>query len=278
MTPSSPPSIHDHSARVIENRELGAAHFLLTLEAPPVAAAAAAGQFVMLRFAGCLDPLLGRPMSVSDVEASSTGAARALRILHKIVGKGTHRLAALRPGDRLQVLGPLGTPFGVPRAPAGDSRALLIAGGIGVAVFPMLVPALQRAGWRVRLLFGARRADELVRVDWFAAQGVEVRLATEDGSEGVKGLVTLLLEEALRAAPAASIAYACGPQAMLKSIAARVVPAGLPTQLSLESYMGCGIGACLGCVVKVRQAGGDFRYARICVDGPTFGAEEVLWD
>jgi dihydroorotate dehydrogenase electron transfer subunit len=277
MTSSSPPLIHDQTARVFENRDLGSAHFLLTLEAPPLAAAAQAGQFVMLRFAGCLDPLLARPMSISEVVAPAAGRAGAIRILHKIVGRGTDRLAALAPGDSIQALGPLGTPFRVPAPPATGARALLIAGGIGVAVFPLLVPVLQRAGWSVTLLFGARRRGELVRADWFAAQGCEVRAATEDGSAGTQGRVTALLEQALRESPAPGIAFACGPKAMLKAVGGLVMAASLPTQLSLESYMGCGIGACLGCVVKVRR-GDDFSYARICMEGPTFEAAEVLWE
>ncbi|MCI0658968.1 MAG: diguanylate cyclase, partial [Acidobacteria bacterium] len=105
----------------------------------------------------------------------------------------------------------------------------------------------------------------------------EVRTATEDGSEGAKGFVTTLLQEALGSSPEVAIVYACGPQAMLKAVGEMLIASGVSAQLSLESYMGCGIGACLGCVVKVRRDSG-FAYARICVEGPTFPASEVLWE
>ncbi len=265
--------IHDLAARVSENRDLGASHFLLTLEADPIAASARAGQFVMLRFAGAWDPFLPRPMSVSDVLPAEGGRPGRIQVLHKTVGRGTDRLARLKAGDNLQVLGPLGRPFELPAGAEGP--ALMVAGGIGIAIFPFLVPALQRAGLRPILLFGARGSRDLVRLDWFASQGVETRTATEDGSHGRKGLVTDLLKEALQASRGA-IVYACGPHAMLEATSGVVVPAGTPAQLSLESYMGCGIGACLGCVVKSRTAEG-WAYRRICVDGPTFAAGEILW-
>jgi len=277
MSSSSPPPIHDFTARVSENRDLGASHYLLTLEAETIAASAAPGQFVMLRFAGSLDPLLPRPMSVSEVLPASGSHPGHIRILHKVIGKGTQRLASLRPDDRLQALGPLGKPFSIPSAEWPGSRALMVAGGIGVAIFPFLVPALRRAGLAPVLLFGARSGKDLVLKDWFAQQGVEVRVATEDGSEGVKGFVTTLLQDAMSSSPGVGMVYACGPQPMLKAVGGMVTGAGVSAQLSLESYMGCGIGACLGCVVKVRRESG-FAYARICVDGPTFSASEVLWE
>ena len=274
MSPSPAHAIHDHAARVSENRDLGGSHFLLTLEADPIASQARPGQFVMLRFAGGFDPFLPRPMSVSEVLPADAIRPGRIRILHKIVGRGTDRLARLREGELLQVVGPLGRPFELPEAAAEGAAAILVAGGIGIAIFPFLIPSLQRAGWRPLLLFGARRRADLARLDWFADQGVEVRTATEDGSHGRKGLVTDLLKEAL--ASGGAIVYACGPHAMLEAVSGIVTAAGAPAQLSLESYMGCGIGACLGCVVKVRTAEG-WAYRRICVDGPTFSAAEVIW-
>jgi dihydroorotate dehydrogenase electron transfer subunit len=277
MSPSSPPPIHDYSARVSENRDLGASHFLLTLEAEPIATMACPGQFTMLRFPGCLDPLLPRPMSISDVLPADKSRPGRMQILHKVVGKGTERLAALKPGERIQVLGPLGKPFSLPSPIAPGSRAVMVAGGIGVAIFPFLVPMLRSAGLKPVLLFGSRSSRELVLTDHFEHQGVEVHTATEDGSAGVKGFVTRLLQEALGSLPEVAVVYACGPQAMLKAVGDMTVASGVSAQLSLESYMGCGIGACLGCVVKVRRDSG-FAYARICVDGPTFPASEVLWE
>jgi dihydroorotate dehydrogenase electron transfer subunit len=275
MSPSPAIAVHDFAARVSENRDLGASHFLLTLEAHPIAAAARPGQFVMLRFAGALDPFLPRPMSVSDVLPAEGSHPERIQILHKIVGRGTDRLARLRPGESVQVLGPLGRGFELPAGAAAGAPAILVAGGIGIAIFPFLVPFLRRGGLRPILLFGARAAGDLARLDWFEAQGVEVRTATDDGSHGRKGLVTDLLKEAL-GSHGACIVYACGPHAMLEATGGIVQAAGTPAQLSLESYMGCGIGACLGCVVRARTAEG-WAYRRICVEGPTFSAAEILW-
>jgi dihydroorotate dehydrogenase electron transfer subunit len=275
MTPSSPSVVHDQSSRVSENRDLGSSHYLLTLEAEAIASAASPGQFVMLRFPGSLDPFLPRPMSVCNAMPPGNGQGGRIQILHKIVGRGTRRLSLLRPGEQLQVLGPLGKPFEPPPGPPGR-LALMVAGGIGIAIFPFLAGLLKRSGWRCRLLFGARSSSDLIHRDWFEGQGVEVRVATEDGSEGRRGFVTPLLEEALASDPAAMI-YACGPMAMLGAVAQVSARAGVPAQLSLESYMGCGIGACLGCVVKVRGQEG-WAYRRICVEGPTFLSDEVVWE
>lgn len=225
----------------------------------------------MLRFPGRQDPLLPRPMSLCNVLPGR------IQILHKVVGRGTALLAALSVGDRIQALGPLGRPFEIPAPPETGSRAVMVAGGIGIAIFPFLVPALSRAGWKSTLLFGTRRSAELVQLDWFRAHGVEVRIATEDGSAGRQGLVTALLQEMLAVPGTVGMAYACGPQPMLKAVGNLLNAAAVPCQLSLEAWMACGIGACLGCVVKVRR-GSDFVYARICIEGPTMAATEVLWD
>jgi dihydroorotate dehydrogenase electron transfer subunit len=242
-----------------------------------VASAARPGQFVMLRVPQRLDPLLPRPMSVSEVLLGEEGHPERIRILHKVVGRGTALLSGLAPGDRLQVLGPLGEPFQVPPAQGPGARAVMIAGGIGVAVFPFLVPALRAAGWTPILLLGAREKADLVRRDWFARAQVEVRTATEDGSEGARGRVTTLLDDTLSSPSGSEMLYVCGPRPMLQAVAERANAWGLPCQLSLEAFMGCGFGVCLGCVVKVRR-GEDFAYARVCVEGPTFMATEVLWE
>jgi dihydroorotate dehydrogenase electron transfer subunit len=231
----------------------------------------------MLRFPGRLDPLLPRPMSISEVLPDEAGAPGRIRILLKVVGRGTGLLAALATGDIIQVLGPLGRPFQIPPPAPSRRRALLIAGGIGVATFPFLARELRKAGWNATLLFGARGEADLVRREWFEEEGLEVRTATEDGSHGRRGLVTDLLQEVAGPASDAGMAYACGPPPMLRAVSALVNAAGLPCQLSMESVMGCGFGVCLGCVVKVRKGDG-FDYARVCVEGPTLMASEVLWD
>lgn len=266
-------SFQDPLAPVLENRSLAADHFLLTLASPAIASAARPGQFVMVRFPDRLDPLLPRPMSIHEVLPPEGDLPGRIRILHKVVGKGTSLLASMAPGQTLHVLGPLGRPFEI-AAPARSDRALLVAGGVGIALFPFLVPALLARGWKPVLLFGARSAPDLVTRDVFARRGVEVLTATEDGSHGTRGLVTALLEERLSGA---GMIYACGPDPMLRAVSLLANAAAVPCQLSLESAMGCGFGVCLGCVVRVRRGEGQ-AYARICVEGPTFLATEVIWE
>lgn len=269
--------VSDQLLRVTENHPLHASHFLLTLDATELAARAKPGQFIMIRFPGIRDPLLPRPMSICNVLPERDSRPGQIQILHKVVGRGTALLAALSPGEQIQVLGPLGQPFKIPTAPRKDSEALMVAGGIGIAIFPFLVGALEKSGWRPVLLFGARGKEDLVHRQWFEERGVEVRVATEDGSEGQKGRVTALLKNALIPEGSVGMTYACGPQPMLRAVGELVTRTSIPAQLSLECYMGCGIGACLGCVVKVRRGEG-FEYKRICVDGPTLEARELLWD
>jgi len=267
---------HDQLLRVTDNRPLSPSHFLLTLESDSIASIARAGQFVMLRPA-TLDPLLPRPMSICNVLPGRPNEAGQIQVLHKVVGRGTALLAKLSEGDRLWTLGPLGKPFDIPAPSFSGSRVLMVAGGIGIAIFPFLVSGLKQAGLKAALLFGARHSEDLVGQVYFEENGVEVRTVTEDGSAGRRGMVTSLLEEALSVPGEVGMVYACGPQAMLKAVSGIVNAAAVPCQLSLEGYMGCGIGACLGCVVPVRR-GSDFAYVRICVEGPSMMATEVLWD
>jgi dihydroorotate dehydrogenase electron transfer subunit len=229
--------------------------------------AAEPGQFVMLS-AGALpaaprhDPLLPRPMAVFR------RAGAALEVLYKVTGRGTALLAATRAGERVRVVGPLGRGFALPEP---GQRALLVGGGTGIAsLFDLAVRARGRGPLAV--LLGARSAAELLAETDFRALGVDLRLATEDGSAGRRGLVTELLAEALAEGPAR--VYACGPTAMMRRAAELAEGVGADCRVSLENRMACGYGVCLGCAVP-RRAGG---YALVCRDGPVFGADALRWD
>ena len=262
----------DVPARVIRHEEVAADHFLLTLDAPAIARSARPGQFVMLRVRGGTDPLLRRPMSLFRVQA----APGRIQILYKVVGLGTRYLAERRPGSRLETLGPLGNGF---RAPGGERTPILVAGGIGIAIFPFLLESLRRHGRRPTLLFGARRRRDLVAIELFRARRVPVRVATEDGSAGAKGFVTALLEPLLerRESTAGMELFVCGPTPMLRAVGAMAARAGVPCQLALESTMPCGIGVCLGCVVPCAGEGGERVFRRVCTEGPIFDAGAVQW-
>jgi dihydroorotate dehydrogenase electron transfer subunit len=266
----------DTDARIIAHDALNADHFLLTLEAPRIARAARPGQFVMLQVHGGLDPLLRRPMSVCRIPDRGR---RRIEVLYKVVGRGTRLLSAQRPGTRLMTLGPLGNGFRIP--PVARSRraappVVMVAGGIGIAVFPFLVDALRRRGRRAILVWGARTARDLVELDAFGVRGLEVRVATEDGSRGTRGLVTRVLEPLLAGAGPRPDLFACGPTPMLRAVGGMAVAAGAPCQLALESQMPCGIGVCLGCVVPCTGDAAGPVFRRVCTEGPVFRAGEVV--
>jgi dihydroorotate dehydrogenase electron transfer subunit len=261
----------DVPARVLAHEALNPDHRLLTLEAPRIARAARPGQFVMLQAQPGRDPLLRRPMSVARVPDR---ARRTIQIVYKITGEGTRALAARRPGDRVATLGPLGNGFTLP--PKRSGEIVMVAGGIGIAIFPFLADELKRAGRRSTLLFGARGRSDLVFTAPLRARGVGIRYATEDGSRGARGYVTRLLEPLLAADPP-PVLYVCGPTPMLRAVSDLAEKAGVPCQLALESQMPCGIGVCLGCVVACPGDAEGPRFKRVCTEGPVFAAGQVTW-
>lgn len=233
----------------------------LRFRSEPIAQRARPGQFVNVLLRDSYAPLLRRPFSISMVEGSS------LTLLYNIIGRGTRLLASKRPGDELDVLGPLGQPFDID----GSFRtAIIVAGGLGVAPFPFLVRSLEAAGKAVRSYIGARAATQVI-----TAGLPEPQVATDDGSAGWRGTVVDLLREDLRRRPLEEAKiFACGPTPMMKALAAFAAEAKIECELSLEGDMACGIGLCQGCPVEMRTGGK--RYALVCVDGPTFPSNEII--
>jgi NAD(P)H-flavin reductase len=218
------------------------------------------GQFYMLstaeRWGGGADerPYLPRAFSYARARAGE------LAFLLEAIGPGTGRLAELRPGEGLQLVGPLGTGW---RPPREGSRPLLVGGGIGAAPILCLQDEL---GAETRTLLGFRSAAHARAASLFAGAPA---VATDDGSLGRRALVTDLLREELDADPAATV-FACGPPPMLHAVRRACAERAVPAQLALESGMACGFGACFGCVVATRSG-----YVRLCVDGPVLDAEEL---
>ena len=274
----------DVDARVIENRRLSSDYNVLVLHAPPIAAAAAPGQFVMIKTAGTGGaPLLRRPFSIFQIVRDASGAPTGISIINKKIGIGTSQIYGAAAGSVMPVLGPLGLPF----SPPSSGEAWMVAGGVGIGPFVTLAEALQRAGTPATLFYGARTAADLHGADLFPPLGVDVQAATEDGSRGDRGLITLPLDRALRQAQGQSgqaaadrraiTIYTCGPTPMMRAVATLAAGFGVPCIVSLEQVMGCGMGGCYSCVVKVRHADRP-RFVRSCIDGPVFDAASVVWE
>ena len=267
----------DVAARVIANRPLSSDYNVLALAAPAIAAAAAPGQFVMLRPGTGGDPLLRRPFSVFEILRDERGAATGLTVLSKRIGRSTSLIYDARVGQRVDCLGPLGRPFTLVDPP---SRAWMIAGGVGLAPFATLAQALRARGVTTTLFYGARRAEELFYLDFFQELDVELVLTTEDGSAGERGRVIAPLDRRLAAlAPATPLMlYACGPEGMLAATAKTAMTYGRPCEVSVERIMGCGLGGCYSCVVPMRGGDGAYHHVRACLAGPVLAADQIRWD
>jgi dihydroorotate dehydrogenase electron transfer subunit len=268
----------DIDATVIANRRLSADYNVLSLAAPEIAASALPGQFVMIKTSGGQDPLLRRPFSIFEILRDPSGQPSGVSIFNKRIGAGTTLLSHVEAGTRLPLLGPLGRPFEPVDPPA---EAWMVAGGVGLAPFVTLAAALAARKTRTLLFYGARKADELYCVELFDALGVTIVLATEDGSRGVHGRITVPLEAALKERPLGNPVklYVCGPTPMMRACAQLAGVHGRACDVSLEQVMGCGLGGCYSCVVLARAAGGGApHHTRTCIEGPVFDAQRVVWD
>lgn len=249
---------------------------------PQVAERALPGQFLALLYNDSYAPLIRRPFSIYRADRQ----AGTCSVLYLARGSFTSGLAQKRPGDHVNLIGPLGRPFTWPSRPA--VRHLLIAGGIGAPPIYFLADQLTRerqanpeAGNQVIVLNGARTRDLLVGLIEFLALDVVLHALTDDGSHGTQGQVTDLLAVLLADAAAmpSTRLYACGPMPMLRAVGDIALAGGLPCQLSIETGMPCGIGVCYGCTLSVRDTGslGGVRTVRACWDGPVFEANELIW-
>lgn len=252
--------------------QLAADVFRLTVQAPRIAEAARPGQFVMVRVDGSLDPLLRRPFSIH--RCSDDGS---ITLLFKVIGKGTEILSKCafgdQRGDELDIIGPLGKGFQLSDLSI-DRPVCLIGGGMGIAPLLFLAEELRGSGREVEkdyILLGARDKDELAPLaDAFSALGYAVQLATDDGSIGHHGFIPDLLDFVL---PDVDQVYTCGPRLMMENIVRRCQRAEVACQVSLETHMACGMGACLGCTVN-----GKDGLVHVCKQGPVFNADQLGWN
>ncbi len=259
--------MRDVDGKVLTHCGAGAGYRVLELELGELADEARPGQFVHLRVPGLEPSALRRPFSIYGAKDG------VLRILYKTVGRGTAAMNRLAPGDTVRVLGPVGNGF--PCECAGTP--FLVAGGYGVAPLAFLAGRLPRKGV---VFIGGRTAADILARDDFERLGWEIRIATQDGSLGESGLVTVPLDRELAAVTAVggtAELYACGPDGMLRAVGERAIKHGFKGWLSLDKHMVCGVGACLACVQKLRRADGEEWLGRVCVDGPVFESREIVW-
>ena len=281
--------LRDVEARVIANTRLSPDYNVIALAAPEIAEATQPGQFVMVKSGRSGDPLLRRPFSVFEVLRSNNGI-EGLTLLSKRIGVTTKILYDAVEGDTIACLGPLGRPFEVIDPPA---EAWMVAGGVGLAPFATLAETLLGRGTKTTLFYGARTGAELFYLDWFTSRGIRLVLATEDGSIGDHGRVTVPLERELRQlesripnseSRAEVMIYACGPEPMLEAVSHVAAKFRRPSQVSVERTMGCGMGGCYSCVISVRDSSGPDKarpphhYVRSCIAGPVFRGEDLVWD
>ncbi len=256
----------EQDLKIAFNRRVAARTFLMGIWSPEMAGLSGPGQFVMIRVGPGMDPLLRRPFSIAGVEGKEI-----FLVLYQVVGRGTALLSQVREGDRLSVLGPLGRGFDGSTA---GSDPLLIGGGVGIA--PLLFLYRSLGGKGVTFMAGFGTGPDVVPVQEMGLEKGDIDLSTDDGAVGHKGMVTDLLEARLaeRAGDVSTI-FACGPPPMLRRVADLAFPRNIPFQVSLETAMACGVGACQGCVVKT--SGKTVAYYRACREGPVFDARDVDW-
>lgn len=259
--------------KIIEHSNLVGDYRLLVLDAPEISAQAVPGQFVHIRIPQLEESALRRPFSLYRAQDNTVS------ILYKVIGRGTAVLATAAEGSFLDVMGPFGNGFPVP---SGDITPLLVAGGYGVAPLYFLATRCSQKGI---LFVGGATVLDILCIEEFEQVGWDVRIATMDGSLGIQGLVTDVLDAWLKEnsasddySPARQEIFACGPDGMLKALGERAIDGGFNGWLSLDKHMGCGVGACLACVQKLRSEDGQGYWGRVCKDGPVFEAREIVWD
>lgn len=257
-------------ATIVSNLPLSGDIMELNALCAEVAQNAKPGQFVMLRSYGSGGGYLGRPFAV----AGSDREKGTFRILYKIAGKGTKQIASLPAGADVDIVGPLGKGF---LTESAKHNALLVAGGIGVTSLIPLAEELDNMGVSCDYIAGAANKNALAGIEYIRLYVKKILIATEDGSAGEKGYPLGLIRNALEGTKYDAV-YGCGPIPLLKAAAEIAREYGAPMQVSLERRMACGFGACMACACKTKNEDGLIAMKRVCMEGPVFDSEEVVWD
>jgi dihydroorotate dehydrogenase electron transfer subunit len=254
---------------VRERKKIGFLYHRLKIFLPQPIPSITPGQFTMVMIDDKGETILPRPFSFHNFEGDNE--IYWFDLIFKVVGIGTDRMAKLSAGSIIKVLAPLGNGF---PEPPPHSKALLIAGGMGIAPLFALIKRLKASAIPLWVFYGAKSKNDLICLtELLKVEGITVKIATEDGTKGKKGMVTDLLEEQRDEDTGQRVIYACGPEPMLKTVTKFAERHKMPCWVSLEKRMACGIGACLGCAVKTKSG-----YERVCKEGPIFEAQEIVWE
>jgi len=279
-------------AKILKNQEVSPGYYKMILLSPGVANKGKAGQFIMLRIKEGFDPLLPRAFAIHRIISEREGQSddHSIEILYQVVGRGTKLMSLMKPEEELYITGPLGNGFTI--SPS-TKKALIIAGGIGIAPMYFLAEELKKENMKTHLIIGGKGEKDILCIEEFLSLGVEIEISTEDGSLGKRGMATGLFRDLIEKEDKnffkdISI-FACGPDAMLQNIADLALKNSLNCQVSMEAKMACGIGSCLGCVVKTKSEGSErhsqknsnqtqmFSYDRVCKEGPIFDVNDLIW-
>jgi dihydroorotate dehydrogenase electron transfer subunit len=262
---------------IIFNNKLGPQHLHMAVRLPSEFVNPSPGQFVMIRPARGGEPLLSRPLSIYQFTRNQDHVI--LEFLYRIVGQGTELLSRLPSAAEVAMLGPLGNGF---RIEKNRSHRILLAGGMGVAPITFLAQRLNDlvvTKAELQICLGAKNCAEIVGVERIKGFQGLMNIVTDDGTMGSCGLVTDLLPDITKGCdPCQTMIYACGPMAMLRTLAEQLAPTGIPCQVSIEERMACGLGACLGCAVDVHNRRGRRVKKSVCKDGPVFNIEDICWE
>lgn len=260
-----------NKAKVISNKKVCDEHFIIEIEDAYLGQNSLPGQFVNVKVTEkSYDPLLRIPLGIHSIDE------KGIQLLYKVVGEGTQILSEKMPGDDINILGPLGNTFNPELAGEKGYKSFIVAGGHGIAPLYALCEDLVKRNASVEFFIGVNTKAHLTSIERLGKLGVKVHIASVDGSVGAKGNVTKLLEKeisVMKNEKKKGVIFSCGPRQMLKEVARIAQKEKVSTQVSLDAYMACGIGVCLGCAIKTIDG-----FKLVCKDGPVFNAKDIVWD
>lgn len=269
--------VFNGTVSVLENRQVSPSYRRIRVRVPGSNHAVSPGQFAHIGVTDGNFPLLRRPFSYHDVEGNE------VEFLYKVVGTGTKRMAQKQEGDQLKLLGPLGQPF---TPPSNDVVPVLIGGGVGIPPIHLFSQKLTKQNWKeqeIKVFIGAQKEEDLLELQRFQGIGCDLYVSTDDGSKGFEGVVTDHFRNEyrhgdLQEIPSLEI-FGCGPEGMLEAIRTLALELDLPAEICIERQMGCALGVCRACVVKVKDPETDReRVATTCREGPVFDVRKLCPD